>query len=420
MRDLPIKSMIKKDKILYSLILLFFATLFFSKTTSINIGVMAALVLYCFFYSSWSEKWQLLKQRKAIIFMLVFFLYLLVSGLFSENTENTLHTLKIRLPLFFFPVSIGLIQLRKSFKEQILLHFAFITTFIGIVCLGFSVYQYSLYHRSDIFYNDNLTLVLKQQSIYVALLVNFAIFIFGRFLLFTNYRNKFWMGLATVFLFGISYLLASRINLAILAFVSLAACSYYIISRKKIMEGFVLVLGLLMLAFAIYKFKPTSFNRFKELAFTQFNFENQGNDSHFNVKVEADQWNGANFRLAAWKCGWEVFKEHPILGTGIGNKDDALREKYTQKNFHFALKHNRNVHSNYLDILFSLGIIGFTLFLFGWLILPFLKAITDHDALAVIIILTIAVAWITEVYFSRNFGTLIVSFFIPFLLTDKK
>ena len=412
--------MIKKEKILYTFILLFFATLFFSKTTSINVGVMAALVLYSFFYSSFNEKWELLKQRKAIIFTLIFFLYLLISFYFSDNWKDGLHHLKIRLPLFFFPISIGLLNLRQEFKEKILLNFSWITTAICAICLLTSTYLFFVNHRSDIFYNDNLTLILKQQSIYVALLVNFAIYIFGYFLLFKPHSNKGLIGLALAFLFGISYLLASRINLIALSLISLTVGSYYLISRRKIMEGIALVLGLLLAVYAAYKFQPTSFNRFKELAYTQFDFENQGTDSHFNVKVEADQWNGANFRLAAWQCGWEVFKENPIMGTGIGDKDDALKEKYAQKNFHFALKHNRNVHSNYLDILFSLGGIGFAIFLIGWLFLPFIKTLSNRDVLASVIILTIALAWITEVYFSRNFGTMIVSFFIPFLLTDKK
>ena len=412
--------MTKKEKILFTLILLFFATLFFSKTTTINVIVMAVLVLYSFFFNSWQEKWQLLKQRKAIGAMLLFFVYVLLSGIFSENSAGTLHALKIRLPLFFFPISIGLLYLRKDFKEKVLLNFAALTTLIAVACLGFSAYQYSLNHRSDIFYNDNLTLLLKQQSIYFALLVNIAIYIFGYFVLFTDHPRKTIMGFAIFFLFAISYLLASRINLAILGAISFLTCSYYIISRKKVLEGIALVFGMLLLGFGIYKFKPTSFNRFKELAYTEFDFENQGKDSHFNVALNADQWNGANFRLAAWNCGWEVFKENAIFGTGIGDKDDALRAKYKQKNFRFALQNDRNVHNNYLDILFSLGAIGFVIFLASWVFLPLMKTVTHQDGLAFVIIITIAVAWITEVYFSRNFGTMAVGFFIPFLLTDKK
>lgn len=412
--------MIKKEKILFTLILLFFATLFFSKTTTFNVGIMAALVLYGLFFNSWTEKLQLLKQRKAIAAMLLFFVYLIVSGAMSDNFDTTLHALKIRLPLLFFPLGLGLIQLTREFKLRVVVSFATLTSLIMVACLAYSFYQYQVFHRSDLFYNDNLTLLLKQQSIYVALLVNLSIYIFGYCILFTNRPGKIFMGMAVLFLLGISYLLASRINLAMLGAISLAGCGYYIFSRKKLMEGIALLFGLLLIAFWVYKFQPKSLNRFKELAFTEFNYGNQAKDSHFNVALAADQWNGANFRLAAWNCGWEVFKENAISGTGLGDKDDALRAKYQEKNFKFALQHDRNVHNNYLDILFSLGLVGFALFLMGWVVLPLSKTFRTGDFLAFAIILTIAVAWITEVYFSRNFGTMIVSFFIPFLLTNKK
>ncbi|MBS1736092.1 MAG: hypothetical protein JSS98_05730, partial [Bacteroidetes bacterium] len=42
------------------------------------------------------------------------------------------------------------------------------------------------------------------------------------------------------------------------------------------------------------------------------------------------------------------------------------------------------------------------------------------DYLSAIIIITYAIATITEVYFDRSFGGMLFGFFIPFLLTDKE
>jgi O-antigen ligase len=411
--------MTKKERTLYILILLFIGTLYFHKTTSINVILTGAVFIYSFMFNTWQEKLEILKNRRHVQAMLFFFLFLVISFFLSDNHKEGLHHLKIRLPLLLFPLSIGLLYLRREFKDKILLAFASFTTVVSLLCLLASIYQYFTLHRADIFYNDNLTLLLKQQSIYVALLVNIAVYIFGYFLFFTQARHKPLMVLAVVFLFGISFLLASRVNLAVLGGGTLAFLLYYCFSRKKILEGLTLVIGLAIGSYMAVKFKPAALQRFKELSFTKFNFENMGEDSHFNKQLTAEQWNGANFRLAAWACGWEVFKENPVIGAGLGDKDDALREKYKQKNFRFALQHDRNVHNNYLDILFGTGLIGFCLFLAGWVIFPILKALRYRDGLAVFIILTIAFAWITEVYFSRNFGTMIVSFLIPFLLTDK-
>ena len=94
-------------------------------------------------------------------------------------------------------------------------------------------------------------------------------------------------------------------------------------------------------------------------------------------------------------------------------------DKYREKDFQFALKTQKNVHNNYLDILYSMGLIGLALFLMGWLILPFIYAKRYEDWLSVVIILTFAIAWITEIYFDRSLGGMLTGFFIPFLLTDK-
>jgi O-antigen ligase len=104
----------------------------------------------------------------------------------------------------------------------------------------------------------------------------------------------------------------------------------------------------------------------------------------------------------------------------IGDKKDALMEKYREKNFQFGLQTKRNVHNNYLDILYSMGIIGFGLFLIGWVIYPLIYAKQHKDWLSILMILTFAIAWVTEIYFDRSLGGMLTGFFIPFLFTDKK
>nr|WP_181306865.1 O-antigen ligase family protein [Rufibacter sp. XAAS-G3-1] len=386
--------------------------------SGVNSVVTGLLVVYSFSLSTLQEKWDTLKQRPHIQGMLVFFLALVISTLLSEDVARGMHHLKIRLPLLLFPASIGLLQLQKSLKEKILLSFAVITTLVAVLCLVTSIYAATTFNRTDYMYNDALTGVTRQQSIYVALAVNLSIFIFTKNILFGKTKRKGMMLLAVVFLIAFSYLLASRIMLALLLVTTLCFSFYYIIRHRKIVEGAALVLGLFLGIMAINKLMPSTFNRYKELTYRSFDFESRGKESHYNMEVTPDQWNGANFRLAAWTCGLEVFQSSPLKGVDLGDKEAALLEKYKEKNFYVAIETDKNVHSNYLDVLFSLGIVGFLLFLMGWLILPLASAYKHQNGLAIIVILTFAAAWITEVYFGKNFGTMLVGFFIPFLLTE--
>jgi O-antigen ligase len=411
--------MTTKEKILLTLVLFFLTTLFLPWLKVANILAAASLAVYAFSLNSWREKWEMLKERKHIQWMLLFFIMVVVSVLLSSNFDVGLHYLDSRLALAYFPVSIGLLHLRKEFKEKVLLGFSWLTTAMMLLCLGWGLYRSNFFKQPEFLYNDSLTEILGQQSTYISLLVNLSIYIFTFNIVYKKNSQKVWMVPAVIFLFGMSYLLASRNLMVVLYVISLGFALYYIFTRKKYLEGTALVMGLLVGVFLIFKMFPKTLNRFKELTYTQFDFKSMGKESHYNMEVTGDQWNGLNFRRAAWQCGWELFLAHPVLGVGIGDKHDVLMEKYKEKDFQFALQTNKNVHNNYLDILYSMGVVGLALFLAGWLILPLIYARQHGDWLSTLIILTFASAWVTEIYFDRSLGGMLTGFFIPFLLTDK-
>lgn len=422
--------MSRKESILFVLILIFLATLFFPRLKPVNILAAASLIVYSLFFDTrgkdpgplnlWKARLQLFKERKYLRWMFLFFIMVAISVLLSSNFHKGLRYLDPRLPLLYFPASVGLLCLRKEFKEKVLLGFAWLTSFVVLFCLGWGLRRAGFFERPEFLYSDSLTEVLGQQSIYISLLVNLSIYIFAFHILYKKNRYKGWMVLATLFLFGMNYLLASRNLMLVLYAITIGFAIYYIIKKKKYLEGFTLILGLAIGVFLIFKFFPKTFNRFKELTYTQFSYQSMGMESHYNMEVTKDQWNGANFRMAAWRCGWELFLSSPVKGVDIGDKNDVLMETYREKNFQFALQTKKNVHSNYLDILYSMGIIGLSLFLLGWVILPLLYARKYHDGLSALIILTFAAAWVTEIYFDRSLGGMLTGFFIPFLLTDKK
>jgi len=342
-----------------------------------------------------------------------------VSVLLSSNFHKGLRYLDPRLPLAYFPLSVGLLQLKKEFRDKILLGFACLTTFIMLLCLCWSVHRSDFFKKPEFLYNDSFTEILKQQSIYVSLLVNLSIYILAYHVLYKKSRHKRWMILTVIFLFAISYLLASRNMMLVLYFATLVFALYYMVKKKKYFEGATVLFALLLGAFVIVRFFPKTLNRYKELAYTEFDYTNMGKESHYNMEVTKDQWNGANFRMAAWRCGWELFLSSPLKGVDIGDKKDLLMDKYREKHFQFALNTQKNVHNNYLDILYSMGVIGLTCFLIGWLILPLIYANRYKDRLSILMILTFAIAWVTEIYFDRSLGGMLTGFFIPFLLTDK-
>jgi O-antigen ligase len=409
----------KRDSLLVFFFLLFFIALFISRLAAANVTGMVLLAAFCFIYTPVRQKLLLLKQRKHLWFMLGFALMLLVSFFISEDQKAGGQYLERRIPLFLFPISVGLIQISKELRNRILLGLAVIVSAACLLSLGYAIYRFTQTKDSAWLYNDSLSYFIRQQSIYTSVFVNISIYIFAWHILHSSlsYYIKLWMGLGIAFLFIISYMLASRNMMVILYSTIILFAIYGVIKKKKYLEGALLLVGIILAGALVFKFFPKTVNRFKELTFTQFNYQSEGKESHYNMELTADQWNGANFRLAAWPCGWQLFKEHPIIGVGLGDKRDELFRVYEQRKFHFALATRKNVHNNYLDVLYSLGIIGFILFFTGWIALPLFSTVKKRDGLAFLIILTIALAMITEIYFDRSIGAMLAGLLIPFLLT---
>lgn len=411
----------KRDSLLLIFFLVFFISLFISRLAAASVTGMALLVAYSFAYSPFSEKIVLFKQRNHLWFMLGFVLMLGISFLVSEDQKAGGIYLERRIPLFLFPISVGVLQISKELRNKILLGLAIIVSAGCLLSLGYAIYRYTQTKDSAWLYNDSLSYFIRQQSIYTSVFVNISIYVFAWHLLYSKLSQfaKLWMGLGIVLLFVISYMLASRNMMVILYSTIILFAFYAVIKKRKYLEGAVLLAGIVLAGALVFKFFPKTINRFKELTFTEFNYQNEGKESHYNMELTADQWNGANFRLAAWPCGWQLFKEHPITGVGLGDKRDELFRVYEQRKFHFALATRKNVHNNYLDVLYSMGIIGFILFFLGWIALPLIRTVKKRDGLAFLIILTIALAMITEIYFDRSIGAMLAGFMIPFLLTTN-
>ena len=411
-----------KEKILYTLIALFFITFYLPTMPVINNIFIAFIFLYSFFYNSISEKIKLLKQRKAVLLMILFYALHLFSTIFSVNKEEAITMLGIRIPLLMFPVSIGLIYIRQELKERILLLYSFTLTVASILCFISASIIAHQHHETAFLYNDSLSEIIGKQSIYFALMVNLAIFSYA-YLLVQNSKAVTFKGsvyFALFFLLIINFLLASRIAISNLYVSLLVFAAYYIIKKRKYLEGITLIMGLLIGCFLLLKFFPKTINRFKELSYTDYKFNGHGVESHYNMAITADQWNGANIRLAVWSCGWQLAKQYPIFGAQLGDKKGMMMNIYREKQFDFALKTERNMHNNYLDVLCTFGIVGLILFLLSYFIVPLLTCYYVNDFLGVSIIIAFAFALFPETYLDRSIGCVLITFFSSFVMSYKK
>lgn len=85
----------------------------------------------------------------------------------------------------------------------------------------------------------------------------------------------------------------------------------------------------------------------------------------------------SNFaRLALWRAGWLIFKDHPIVGVG----DIDLADLYKQYKRTFDKEIQGHLHNNYIHLLVTLGILGFIAVIF-LLLKIFIVHIKNYSAL---------------------------------------
>ena len=158
-------------------------------------------------------------------------------------------------------------------------------------------------------------------------------------------------------------------------------------------------------------------NRFNGTTQINYQFDNKNVENHYNAEYDPAKWNGTNTRLAIWTCAYEIVKENPILGTGLGDRTTVLMDKYKEKHFLYAINTKKNTHNQYLDILISMGIIGLLLFLILYFIFPAYIYIKEKNYFALYILLVLAICMFTENMFDRYQGLILIPFIL--VLSEK-
>jgi O-antigen ligase len=420
LQDVDSEVLNKKEKNLYFLLLFFFFSLYMPGISWLYNVSMWSLFMYSFFFNSISEKWALLKKRKEIIIMILFFLINFLSAVVSENKKYGIALVGFRISLIIVPIAIGTLCIKNILKERLIFGFAVATTCAAVLSLLWSSWLATQSSDWSLMYNDNLSKVLNLQSIYFAMMINLAIFSFVYLLLKrSSLINKSILLPAVLFLLVVHFLLASRIAIIILYSSIFIFAIVHIVTKKKLLEGVTLIMGLLLAGFLLVKFFPKTINRFKELTYTKFDYGSTARESHFNTPLTADQWNGANIRIAVWQCTWAAIKNNIVFGTGLGDKMEHLKKQYAEKGFTFGITTNRNVHNSYLDVWLSLGLLGLIIFVFGFFLIPIFHCVETSDWYGLIIIISFMFSLFPETYLDRTFGNTILAFFISFITSYK-
>lgn len=119
---------------------------------------------------------------------------------------------------------------------------------------------------------------------------------------------------------------------------------------------------------------------------------------------------GVAIRMAIWRNAYEIIREHPLLGVGLGFEDEALVQKYNKRGMAYLAGDRFNAHNQALSYLVTMGIVGFALLTF-----IYLKLISDAYSKRCFVYLGFIILFLcvglTESVFNRLLGVSMFALF---------
>jgi O-antigen ligase len=407
---------------LFFIALCFFVFTLYSPVTQVN-NVAIMMMGAVWIYSGNYKKIGRLFSDKVALGIMVYYLFQVVTLLYSRNKATGGMWLEYRSPLAYLSLILGTITVSVSQRRTVLLFFAFLTAAAGFLGLLFGIGMMVKTGDTGYIYNDNLGTLFDKQAVYFAMYVNFAVMIFVYFLhkgliLHKGFRNLAVVSIGLLIL--VNYLLASRTSMLILALFLLGNIIYLILKQKKYLSGFILLFGVIIIGVLSTQLFPKTTNRFVSVTNSKFEYSNLHPVDHFNGETNKENWNSLNTRLAIWNCAGAVIRRNPVVGVGIGDVGDSLTGEYRKNNFYFGIKYNLNAHNQYLDVGIGMGAIGFVIFLIGMILVPLLTAFQRQNYLLIFFLVSMIAYMLTEVLLNRNQGVTFVAFFILLLAKSAK
>lgn len=343
-------------------------------------------------------------QRWLFILFVAFFLWQLVSILYSADVKTGWNTIISRLSLILFPLVLFYPGQKIEKNIGVLLKiFAFSTSIFIIICFGNALFNSISYQNGIFMFNSHPKteywmnyfygsyFSINQHPSYLAMysiLSGFISFESGSDNSLKMWKRAGWL-INGIFLLASLYFLSSRSGLLSILILLPVYLFYKFYKIKKLLT---IISSLLLLVVSIYIISTNE-----------------------RVKIGISQVSNETFlskdgRISIWSAAFHSIRHNFIFGVGVGDVKSELMKEYLRQDDKTLIQNNYNVHNQYLEILMENGIIGLTLFL-SILVIMLYFAFSEGNILYLLFIIMMLVFFLFETILERLQG---ISFFSLF------
>lgn len=344
------------------------------------------------------------------------FVVLLISVLYSENKITGLTVAMKYITLLAIPVFFVLIRMNNLERKTVLLVFvwsnfaAFIVNFIRATWRSFHLvndhlvfdttvfggqeFWYSIVQGGNFFFIDEFSTFFHPTywSMYLLFSITIVLYFF-QMKDFKSFRTMLLYMVILFFLFVGIFLCSSRIIMAGTVLVVLIYFAGIFIQKKNYV--FIIVGLIICCVMGILVINSPRIGGFSNLS------------NHLNY----------NIRVQSWHAGFNILKESPIIGTGVGDAENDLMKEYSKLGYEENRSLELNEHNQYLQIANQSGMIGLFIFLMT-IINGFSVAVKSRNFLQFGFISAMALVCLVEAFLSRQAGITFFAFFYCLLFMN--
>lgn len=322
-------------------------------------GLSALLLILWVIEGNWRYKWELIRNQPFFKAFWIFYLFLTVSLLWSENLHQGLeHLRKYYFIAFLLPVlytSIDHKRIPQIFN-------AFLSAMLISEILSYLIFLDLMPFKYKETWSSVDPTPFMHHTPYSIFLI-FTIFLMVTQLLYEK-RTKMQIFIYSFFILTMTanlFLNAGRTGqfsllITLIVFLTVNFKFHWL---KTVLLTTAISTAVLTTAF-----------------FTSPNFHNRSIETYqtFNYLIthgKALQNDSTGFRFMIWQTAGSIINEHPLIGVGIGDERDAYSATLsnTFPQFKDQIIGFSDYHNTYLQIAVSIGLIGLLLFLYMFYIL---------------------------------------------------
>lgn len=148
---------------------------------------------------------------------------------------------------------------------------------------------------------------------------------------------------------------------------------------------------------------------FTQISFLKARFMDEFSAHKFRPPV-GNAHTSSNIRIGIYECVFEIYKEYPIFGVGVGDVQDRLDTCYYQFHTRVYQETEYNAHSTYFQLLLAGGIFGLIIFGIAGFKQLILAIYYENKIYMAFLILIFTIMFFEDI-FSRMHGSIFYAFF---------